>query len=215
MKLPVPGPRDLVGAFGRGAEQMEALLGVVPRVMTLVDRAEALLALSPRLSALVERAELQLERVAVLVDDVAVVAAAAAREVVRAETVIAQAQATADRTDAVVAQSRLLVDRLTPLLDDLEPPLTTLQPVLEVLADTTDPREVQALVTMVDHLPELTRRLETDVLPMMSTLSSVAPDLHDLLAVSSELNEIIGKVPGFGRIKRRVEEEQEDDDATG
>ena len=41
---------------------------------------------------------------------------------------------------------------------------------------------------------------------------SVAPDLHELLDVSRELNEILGKIPGIGRLKRRVEEEDEGDD---
>jgi hypothetical protein len=210
MKLPVPGPRDLVGALGRGADQVEALLRLAPRVAGLLDQAEALLALGPRLVVLLGRAELQLARMAKLVDDVGAVTAAAAREVAEVRSVIGEVQSTVSRADVVVARTQPLVERLTPMLDGLEPPLTRLQPVLGVLADTTDAREVAALVAMVDHLPELTRRLETDVLPVMSTLGSVAPDLHDLLAVSGELNEIIGKVPGFGRIKRRVEEEQDE-----
>ena len=61
---------------------------------------------------------------------------------------------------------------------------------------------------LIDHLPDLTERFERDVLPVMTTLGTVAPDLHDLLDVSRELNEMLGKLPGLGRIKRRVEEEQ-------
>ena len=56
-------------------------------------------------------------------------------------------------------------------------------------------------------------RVERDVLPVMTTLGTVAPDLHDLLDVSRELNEMLGKLPGLGRIKRRVEEEQEAEQA--
>ena len=48
---------------------------------------------------------------------------------------------------------------------------------------------------------------------MLTTLGSVAPDLHELLNVSRELNEILGKIPGVGRLKRRVEEEEEGDAA--
>jgi hypothetical protein len=174
------------------------LLGVLERG---ADQVETLLGLVPRLAALVDRAEEQLGRIGPILDRVEVVTSAAAAEVVRVNEVASLAQSEADR--------------LALLLDGMQPPLTRLQPTLEVLADTTDPQEVAALVAMVDHLPELTRRLEDDVLPVMGTLATVAPDLHDLLAVSSELNEIIGKVPGFGRIKRRVEEEQDEaDEAT-
>ena len=41
MRLPVPGPRDVLGALERGADQIETLLGVVPRVVALLDAAEA------------------------------------------------------------------------------------------------------------------------------------------------------------------------------
>ena len=44
---------------------------------------------------------------------------------------------------------------------------------------------------------------------MLTTLGSVAPDLHELLNVSRELNEILGKIPGVGRLKRRVEEDDD------
>jgi hypothetical protein len=37
----------------------------------------------------------------------------------------------------------------------------------------------------------------------------VAPDLHELLNVSRELNEILGKIPGIGRLKKRVEEDDD------
>lgn len=211
MKLLVPGPRDLFRVLERGADQIESLVGVVPRVVALLDQAEALLSLGPRLVTMADRAEVLVSRIAAILDSVDVVTAAAAVEVAQVEGVVGQAQTAADATHVVVAQARVLVGRLTLLLDRMEPSLTKLQPTLEVLADTTDPTEVAALVAMVDRLPELTRRLENDVLPIMGTFGTVAPDLHDLLAVSSELNEIIGKVPGFGRIKRRVEEAQEEE----
>ena len=43
----------------------------------------------------------------------------------------------------------------------------------------------------------------------MDSLSSVAPDLHDLLDVSKELNEMLGQIPGISRMKRRIDKEQE------
>jgi hypothetical protein len=38
----------------------------------------------------------------------------------------------------------------------------------------------------------------------------VAPDLHDLLHVSRELNEMLGRIPGMGRLKDRIEDEQQE-----
>jgi hypothetical protein len=48
---------------------------------------------------------------------------------------------------------------------------------------------------------------------MMRTLGSVSPDLHDLLDVSRELNEMLAKLPGMGRIKKKVDEQQAEDAA--
>ncbi len=198
MRLPVPGPRDLLAVIEKGADQVEQLLGAVPRVLALLDQAEVLLV---RASAAVDAVEaVTREAEAVVVHTDAVVDRAEAL-VVRVDAVVDGADKVADRADAMVA-------RTVVLLDALEPPLTTLQPTLQTLADTTHPEEIAALVQLIDHLPDLTERIERDVLPVMTTLGTVAPDLHDLLDVSRELNEMLGKLPGLGRIKRRVEEEQ-------
>jgi ABC-type transporter Mla subunit MlaD len=166
MRLPVPGPRDVL-------DQLEGLVGLLPRAFGMLDRVDALLT--------------------------------------RIEQVTTDAALVVRRVDGVVDTVQPLTTRLQTLLDGLEPSLTALQPTLERLADTTDPDEVAALVAMIDHLPELTRRLEDDILPIMGTLGSVAPDLHDLLTVSRELNDMMAKLPGFGRIKRRIDEQQGDD----
>ncbi|RYB93399.1 hypothetical protein EUA93_02895 [Nocardioides oleivorans] len=182
MRLPVPGPRDVLSAFERGTDQIEALVGAVPRVLALLDDAERLMV---RASAAIDRV----------------------REVTESAHVVVV------RTSGVVDDADAQVARITGLLDTFEPSLTRLQPTLQTLADTTSPEEVAALVGLVDHLPALTEQVERDLLPVLTTLGTVAPDLHDLLNVSRELNEILGKVPGIGRLKRKVEEEDEEIEA--
>ncbi|HET7326575.1 MAG TPA: hypothetical protein VFJ14_04735 [Nocardioidaceae bacterium] len=149
MRLPVPGPRDLLSVLERGADSVEQLLSAAPRLVGLLADAEQLLA----------------------------------------------------RVDR-------LVDRLTALVDATEPALVSLQPTLERLAETTDPREVDSLVGLVDLLPSLAHKMEVDVVPVLDSLSTVAPDVHDLLDVTRELNEMLGAVPGLGRVKKRIDEEQ-------
>jgi DNA repair ATPase RecN len=185
MRLPLPGPGDVVHLIERGTSAVESLLAAAPRAMGLLDDASALLA---RVDALLERIE---------------------------ET-RAAADGVVGRTDAVVAKAEALVgttgpltERLGSLLDSTEPAITKLQPTLERLADTTDPAEVDALVSVIDMLPVLAARLETDIVPVMNSLSTVAPDLHDLLDVSRELNEMLAAVPGLGWVKKRVDERQE------
>lgn len=131
------------------------------------------------------------------------------------DRLVARIEATRQAADALVArteQTRASVDplmgRLVVLLDSLEPSLAKLQPTLERLADTTTPEEVDALVGMIDHLPLLGQKLEEEIVPVLHSLGSVAPDLHDLLDTSRELNEMLAKMPGMGRLRRRVEEAQ-------
>lgn len=194
MRLPVPGPRDLLAVIEKGTDQVDQLLGAVPRVLALLDQAEVLLV-----------------RASAAVDAVEAVTREAETVVVHTDAVVDRAEALLVRTDTVVGTADALVSRSVPLLDALEPSLVKLQPTLDTLAETTHPEEVAALVQLIDHLPELTARVERDVLPVMATLGTVAPDIHDLLEVSRELNDMLAKLPGMGRIKRRIDEQQGED----
>lgn len=101
-----------------------------------------------------------------------------------AEALVARIEVTRQSADALVARVGETVDRV-------EDPIERLQPVLERLAETTDEHEVDALVTVVDQLPELSG--------ILRTMSTVAPDLHELLRVSVELNQMLAKLPFRGR----------------
>lgn len=179
MRLPIPGPRDTVRLLERGVEAIDVMLGAVPRLVTLIAEAEVLL---EKTSALIDRIEDTREA---------------------ADAVVHRTDEVVTRADTLVQRTDPLTVRLGRLLDSTEPSLVKLQPTLERLAETTDPREVDALVSLVDHLPVLATKMETDVIPIMDSLSTVAPDLHDLLDVSRELNEMLAKVPGLGRVIRR------------
>jgi ABC-type transporter Mla subunit MlaD len=160
-------------------------------VIHLVDRSgdaiEQLLASVPRIGRLLDHAERLLGDVDALVDRI---------------------EGTRLSADALVERTGVPIRRIAALLDSLEPSLQTLQPTLERLADTTHPAEVEAFVSLIDHLPQLVLQLERDILPVMTTLGTVSPDLHDLLDVSRELNEMLAKMPGMGRIKKRIDEQQ-------
>lgn len=184
MRLPVPGPRDVLQLVERGGDALETLLGAVPRLLSLLDQAEDLLG---RVGGLLDRIE----------------------ETRRgADELVARTDATVERAGGLVTTVGPLNDRLAVLLDRMEPSLTRLQPTLDRLAETTDPREVDALVELVDHLPGIAHKMETDILPILDSLGSVAPDLHDLLDVSRELNEMLSQIPGISRMKRRIDKEQ-------
>jgi len=144
-----------------------------------------------------------------LFDRVTGLLAAAEQLVAEAGALVARIDQTRAAADEVVDRTEATVTRADDLIGRLEPSLTRLQPTLERLAETTEPHEVDAMVALVDQLPVLAAKLETDVIPILHTLTSVAPDLHDLLDVSRELNEMLAKLPGMGRLKKRVDEEQD------
>jgi hypothetical protein len=165
-------------------------------LLALVERAgeavEQLFAIAPRLGALLADAERLVGEVRVLLE--------------RIETTRGEADEVVARTDT----TRVRVDAL---LTSLEPPLTALQPTLDRLAETTDPREVDALVALIDLLPLLAEQVESDVIPVMRSLRTVAPDVHDLLDLTRELNGMLAKLPGMGRIRKRVDQEQAEEAA--
>ena len=192
MRLPVPGPRDVWQLLERGGDAVEQLLGAVPRLVPLLDDAERLVTRARR-----------------LVDDIDATRTSADEVVARTDETVTRADTVVGRSDALLSQLEPLNARLGTLLDSLEPPLTRLQPVLERLAETTAPHEVDAMVELIDHLPSLAHKMEVDIVPVLDSLSTVAPDLHDLLDVSRELNEMLAKIPGMGRVKDRVDRQQE------
>lgn len=149
------------------------------------------IALVPRLVKVVDQVEVLIERVDALVDGI---------------------EDTAARADATVTASAATAARAGTLVADLEPTMAKLQPILETLARTTSPAEVEALVQLIDQLPALADRLDTEIMPIITTMASVSPDLRDLLQTSKELNELIANVPGMGRVRRKLEDEHEQDE---
>ncbi len=133
------------------------------------------------------------------------------------EELVARIEATRESADKVIIRTAGTVGSVEPtiaraqrLLDTMAPSLEQLQPTLQRLAESTSPEEVEALIRLIDHLPDLVDRTITDILPIVENMKSVAPDIHDMLDTMHELNEMIAKIPGMGRIRQRVEDKQAD-----
>jgi hypothetical protein len=195
----LPGPRDLVAFVSLVERSSEQLVALLPRTTELLGNAERLLRDG---SALVDRIETTRLEAQALVERTEVT-----RD--RADELVTGLEPTTRRAVALLAALEPTAERAVALLESMEPSLLKLQPTLERLAETTDPREVDALVAMLDQLPLLAAKVETDVIPVLNTLTTVSPDLHDLLDVSRELNLMLAKLPGMGRVKKRVDEQQE------
>ena len=134
----------------------------------------------------------------------------AERLVQRADGIVGAIEQTVAGADAVLADA--LTRRVDVLLAKYESPLHQLHPIVVRLVETSEEHEVEAVVRMINLLPALVDQLGTDILPVLDTLGTVAPDLRDLLDHSRELNEMLGSLPGMGRVKKRIEEEQAERD---
>lgn len=159
-------------------------------VLALIDRSgetlERVLAAVPRVVPLLDRAE-------ALMDEL--------------ERLVARIEGTRRSAATMVRRAEEPLGRLSLLLDAVEPPLLTLRPTLERLAERTSPEDAESVGNLLDRMPPLMERLERDVLPVIDAMRTVAPDMHDLVSSSRELNELLVNVPGMGRIKKRMDEE--------
>ncbi len=180
-----PGPNDLRKVAEQGYEAAERAISLVPRLVAIVGEVEQLMA-----------------AVHTLVADITATNRRAAAVVARTETVVTRAEAVLGRTEEVTGALFPLADRFQPILDQL-------QPIAARLAATTSPREVDAVVKLIDTLPEITDKVRADIVPILDTLGTVAPDVRDLLDLAKELSEMLGAIPGLGRIKKKIEERQD------
>ncbi|HVX42840.1 MAG TPA: hypothetical protein VHC49_03095 [Mycobacteriales bacterium] len=127
----------------------------------------------------------------------------------RVEAIVTAVEDVQRRAAHTVTDTQALLDRVDPIFLRYEASLTQLAPVIQRLAETTDPREVDAMVTLVDQLPEIVAKVDSDILPILNTLNTVAPDLRELLDSSKELrrDHRVNPRPRAKTIRREQNEE--------
>ncbi len=184
--LPVQSQRRTVwrlpAALGRPvavvADTTAALLTLPGRVIGLVTLAEqtltAMHAAATRTDALFDRVE------------------AVTRT---AEGVVQAASRAVTAAAGTVEQARVLTARAAPLLEGYSEPLGRLEPMVRRLAETTQPGEVDALVTLLDRLPRLADAMDHEVIPLLARLDQLGPDINQLLDRVSQLNHMASRLP--------------------
>jgi hypothetical protein len=196
------GPPAVLSAAGRARTAAGALLALPGRVLGLVDRIEAA----------VGRVEVLLDAVAATAARADEVAAASARVAGEADRVARLSGGVAVEARGVVAAAAESESAVATLVGAYAPTLEVLRPTLTRLAETMDPREVEAMVGLVDRLPPLLDSVDRDVLPLLGRLNEMAPDLHSLLEAVEDLRRTVAGLPGFGMLRRRGDVELQDDD---
>lgn len=170
-----------------------------------LDTATFVAGLPTRVSALLDEAEGLVRQVSGVVDG-------AARAVAAADAVIAACAALVDRTAVVASETEVVVGsaaRSAAVADELlaiyRPLAIDAAPLATRFVDEISEDEVHAAVKLFDQLPELTDRM-TALMPILATLDTVSPEIHELLDVVKDVRQAIIGVPGFGFFRRRGED---------
>src|SRR5688572_90124 len=133
--------------------------------------------------------------------------AAVARTQVAADGAIAAVGRTTTSADQLLGRGDALIGRMEPLVGGYVQPLTDLAPSVRRLAETLEPHEVEALVRLIDQLPQLVTHLDEDIFPVLETLGSVGTDVHDLVDTVQDLRQVVKGFPGSRLFRRRGAEE--------
>ncbi|MFI9814743.1 hypothetical protein [Saccharothrix variisporea] len=187
------------GLFDLARSTVETAVSVPSRVLGLLEAAEQVVR---RADALVTRTERVLDDTEALVDRASAAVAGTEALLSRAESVTTAAQQITTDAGHTARTSRELVDNYAPLAHRAHP-------LAARFVDELSPHEVDAAIELVDQLPVLTKHLLEDVLPILSTLDRVGPDIHQLLEVTNDVRQAILGIPGFAFLRRRGEDKED------
>ncbi|MGH4014003.1 MAG: hypothetical protein ACRDSL_08770 [Pseudonocardiaceae bacterium] len=185
--LPVPSERHV------GVSSLLGLPAAAGRSACAVVRTTAaLVALPGRVVGLVTLAEQTLTAM-----HTAVTRTTTLLDRVEAVTHVAEGgvQAASRAVTTAAEQASALTTRTAALLEGYIEPLRRLQPIVRQLAETTEPGEIDALVALLDRLPQLADAMEHEVIPLLGHLDQVGPDVNQLLDSVAQLNRMASRLP--------------------
>lgn len=78
-------------------------------------------------------------------------------------------------------------------------------PFARKFVDHLDDNEVDAAIAMVDELPGLVTHMQA-IIPILATLDTVSPEIHELLGVTKDVRRAVIGIPGFKFFRNRGEE---------
>lgn len=178
-------PAVLTRPVGVALDTTVALLALPGRVVGLVTAAEQTLA---AVNEAVARTQADLERTEHII--------------LRVDSVVQAASQAVTAAAVTVEQVDNLTASAAPLLASYSEPLRRLEPTVRRMADTTDPQEIDALVTLIDRLPTLANAMDGDVIPLLGRIEQIGPDLNELLDNVSDLNRMVSRMPKVFRRRR-------------
>ena len=166
--------------------------------------------LPARVAALLDEADRLVTRVGDTLDRVDAVTGRADAAVERVERVTGHAEQVVERiipitgaADAVLESVGATSAGAQALLEVFQPMTERGAPLLQHFIDEFSVDELHALIRLIDHVPQFTEHMETDIMPVLAKLDQVGPDVHELLDVLKDVRLAIQGVPGFSLLRRR------------
>jgi uncharacterized protein YoxC len=203
--LPLLTPSDLAAAgrslLGWTDEAVQLVADLPRRVAALVDEAEHLI---DRLAGTLDGVDVLMRRVDAVLADVGTVAADASGVVARADAVTSGAQAVVDEAQAATRTARELLNLYAPTAERAAP-------LVRRFVEQVSDHEVEAMIRLIDHVPQFTEHMESDIMPILATLDRVGPDVHELLEVLKDVRMAIQGIPGLRLLRRRGERDDGDE----
>lgn len=180
-------------------------LAVTQKAGDVVDQAGLI---TQRASSVIDLAHDAAEQAVGVVDQAQGATTAAGR-------VVTSAGDATDRAAAIVDSAQAMLDRTDALVEPWSGVSARMQPWASRVAESVERHEVEALVTLIDRLPSVTQHLDEDVVPLLSELEKIRPDVHEILESMNDLSLAIKGMPGMGLFKRRGEKIEEDEEDNG
>ena len=199
------------GIVGRVGSTVDSAEGVVRRVDGTVDSAEGVVR---RVDGTIDSAESVVARVRTTVDtadDLVLDAGGLIERVVPlvdvADSTFAQVRPVVEAllvdADLDAETARVVATRMTEVLAWADKTIRLLEPIADDVLESVDPDEIKAVIQFIDHLPALGDTLENDVMPVLASLDTVAPEVHQILEVAQQCLEAVAGIPGFQLLRRR------------
>ncbi|KQU58852.1 ribulose 1,5-bisphosphate carboxylase large subunit [Rhodococcus sp. Leaf278] len=168
-------------------------------VSWMLTTTEFALTLPGRIEALMNHIETLMTRIDGVIDS--------------ADAVVASVQRTTGAADEVVASASVASHTALELIEMFDPIAKQAEPMARRFIDNLSDEEVDAAIAMVDQLPGLLDHMEA-LLPILATLDTVSPEIHELLGVTKDVRRAVIGIPGFKFFRNRGEDKLNEEERT-
>lgn len=150
-------------------------------------------------------------RAEALLDDVSALLVRVNTVVDAADMVVAEVAMTTRSADVVVDSASKASVTALGLVELFDPIAQRSAPMAKKFVESLDEDEIDAAIAMVDQLPGLVAHMEA-VIPILATLDTVAPEIHELLGVTKDVRRAVIGIPGFKFFRNRGQDKLDDED---